>query len=80
MKRIRFKKESQILKLTTDQREYKILSVFDSDPYPDCSYWKFHNTKTPRTDSNWKRRKELTPFEVRMYKTWKHNRKTQWKE
>jgi hypothetical protein len=79
MKRIRFKKESQVLKLTTDRREYKILSSIDQDPYPDRGYWKFHTTKSPKTDSNWKRRKELTPFEVRMYRTWKYNRKTQWK-
>jgi len=79
MKRIRFRKESLILKFTTNRREYKILTTIDQDPYWDETYWKFHNTKTPRTDSNWKGRKELTPFEVRTYKTWKHNRKTQWK-
>ena len=78
MKRIRVRKESQILKFTTNSREYKILTTIDQDPYWDeCR--KFHNTKTPRTDSNWKRRRELTPFQVRTYKTWKHNRKTQWK-
>lgn len=79
MKRIRFKKESQILKLTTDRREYKILATIDQDPYAE-EYWKFHTTKTPGCDSNWKRRRTLTPFEVRIYRTWKHNRKTQWKE
>lgn len=26
-----------------------------------------------------KRKKQLFPFQVRMYKTWKHNRKTQYK-
>ena len=78
MKRIRVRKESQILKFTTNSREYKILTTIDQDPYWD-ECMKFHNTKTPRCDSNWKRRRTLTPFEVRTYKTWKHNRKTQWK-
>ena len=78
MKRIRFRKESLILKFTTDRREYKRLTTIYQDPYWDeCR--KFHTTKTSRTDSNWKRRRELTPFQVRTYKTWKHNRKTQWK-
>ena len=63
----------------TTRREYKIKRwSWKDDPYWDeCR--KFHNTKTPRYNSNWKRRKELTPFEVRTFKTWKHNRKTQWK-
>jgi len=61
-----------------NNRIYKVKYVYDDDPYwEECR--KFHTTKTPRCDSNWKRRRELTPFEVRMYKTWKHNRKTQWK-
>jgi len=67
------------LKKYTTRREYKIQRwKEDNDPYwEECR--KFHSTKTPRYDSNWKRRRTLTPFEVRTYKTWKHNRKTQWK-
>ena len=60
-------------------RIYKILYVYDDDPYwEECR--KFHVTKTSRYDSNWKRRRELTPFQVRTYRTWKHNRRTQWKD
>jgi hypothetical protein len=78
MKRIRFKKESQILKLTTDRREYKILSIVDPDPYAE-EFWKTYPDIRPQFESNWKRRKTLLSYQRRMYRTWKYNRKTQWK-
>ena len=79
MRRIKFKKESQILKLTTNRREYKILTTVDQDPYPDWGYWNSYPKLRPKYQSNWKRRKQLFSYERRMYRTWKYNRKTQWK-
>lgn len=47
--------------------------------YPD--YWDegWYHTQRKRGTSNYWKCKSLFQYEVRMYKTWKHNRKTQWK-
>lgn len=62
-----------------DRKGYKIL-LYD-DLYP--LYWdegiKFYPNWKPRFEDNWKRRKQVYSYQIRMYKTWKHNRKTQWK-
>jgi len=59
-----------------NNRIYKILNIYDSDPYPEDCYMNWY--------PKWKRgkkmpRKQILPYQVRMYKTWKHNRKSQWK-
>ena len=48
-------------------RIYKLLLIQYEYPiyWDECIRWK----------SNW----SLFPYQWRMYKTWKHNRKTQWK-
>jgi hypothetical protein len=65
-------------RLTTNSREYKILTR-DNDPYWDEGY-RYHRPKGQRSNitRNW-RKKELLQYQVRKYRTWKHNRKTQWK-
>jgi hypothetical protein len=71
--------KNQKSRLTTNSREYKILTRND-DPY-----WEegihFHRPKGQRSGitRKWKK-KELQKFQVRMYRSWKHNRITQWKE
>lgn len=62
-------------KITTHRREYKIVT----DPQMLDPYWdegvRYHRSKGRRR----KNKKEILAFQVRMYKTWKHNRLTQWK-
>jgi hypothetical protein len=75
MRRKHFWKESQIIERTTNRREYKILRTVDQDPYSDEG-WHYY----PRYRKGFKNpHKEILPYQVRMYKTWKHNRKQQWK-
>ena len=76
-------KHNKTLSSTTDSRTYRILRTIDQDPYPyEC--WGTHGPRTrksvPGSKSycSWKRR-EIFNFEYRMYRTWKHNRKKQWK-
>lgn len=66
-------------RLTTNSREYKIITRAD-DPYWDEG-WTYHRPKGQRSriTASWKK-KQLLMYQVRMYRTWKHNRKTQWKE
>jgi hypothetical protein len=66
-------------KLISDRRTYKIITTVDSDPYPNEGV-NFHRSKGWRNQSKAKRRKELIKYEVREYRTWKYNRRNQWKE
>lgn len=71
-------KNGKISRTTTHNKEYKIVN--DSD-YTD-RYWDegvIYYPKYRKGFSSWKKRR-LKMFQVRMYRTWKHNRKTQWKE
>ncbi len=60
----------------TDGRTYRLMEI--NENYP--PYWeegyRYHKSKGI---CKWKT-KQLLQYEVRMYRTWKHNRKTQWKE
>ncbi len=68
-------KASQIIEKTTNRREYRILTTIDQDPY-----WDECKTFYPLYRNGFKNSsKRIRSFQVRMYKTWKHNRKTQWK-
>jgi len=60
-----------------NNRIYKYKYVWDTDPYPDDGYWNWYPRQKTR-GSNFTN-KQILPYQVRMYKTWKHNRKTQWK-
>ena len=65
-----------ILKITTNRREYHILRCVDQDPYSE-DYG--HIIRRNRGCRGYWKSKELWQWQVRMYRTWKHTRKTQWK-
>ena len=69
-------KQSQILNFTTNSREYHILRCIDQDPYPE-EYGYYQKRKRGR--SGWRKSRLIWGHQIRMYKTWKHNRKHQWK-
>lgn len=65
-------------KFTTNNKEYKILTA-GLDPYWDEGYT-YHRPRGQRSRiTASKKKKELLMYQVRMYRTWKHNRKTKWK-
>lgn len=69
-------KRDKLLKTTTDRRTYHIISVVDPDPYPEeYGYYQKHK----RGYRGYWKSKLIYPVEIRMYRTWKHTRKTQWK-
>lgn len=70
-------KKSKVARTTTCRKEYKIVTRgWKNDPYFD-ECWNYY----PRYRSGFKNSgKQILSYQVRMYKTWKHNRKTQWKE
>lgn len=72
-------KKGKVLKNLTDRRAYKLLTTIDQDPYSE-EFWGTHKgwgSKTPPA-RKWKK-KVLYVFQYRMYRTWKHNRKTKYK-
>ena len=68
-------KNSQIAKTTVVRKEYKVAT----DPKMRDWYW----DEGVGYHLGWKRYKRgirrLLLFQARMYKTWKHNRRCQWK-
>ncbi len=72
MKRIRRRKSYNVV-----GRLYKVKAgIYNSDRYYDEG-WGYMDPKY----HYWSRRpkKRLLYYQMRMYRTWKHNRKTQWK-
>ena len=69
-------KQSQILDFTTNRREYHISRCVDQDPYPE-DYG--HYIRRNPGCRGWKKSMRIWRHQVRMYRTWKHTRKTQWK-
>jgi len=69
------KKDSQLSKTTTNRKEYKIQSCTYKDRYYD-ECWHYYNQHKLKKRQNIRL---ILPYQVRMYKTWKHNRNTQWK-
>lgn len=69
-------KKSKIAKTTTSRKEYNIVSRGLNDPYWD-ECWGVHRTKSER----WSKQpnKALYNYQVRLYRSWKHNRKNQYK-
>jgi len=63
-----------------NNRIYKILNIYDGDPYPEDSYMSWHPTgkKTQHRGRKYSR-KQILRYRYRMYRTWKYNRRTQWK-
>lgn len=69
-------KKSKVARTTTCRKEYNAITRGFDDPYFD-ECWGTHRTNSPKHK---RPNKELYYYQVRMYRTWKHNRKTQWKE
>lgn len=69
-------KQSQILNFTMNRREYHILRCVDQDPYSE-EYGSYMKRKPGRR--GWRKSRLVWGHQIRMYKTWKHNRKHQWK-
>lgn len=69
-------KSSIVAKTTTCRRVYKIVT---NDCYGD-PWWNEYTNYYPRWRRGYKNPiKRIMSYQVRMYRTWKHNRKTQWK-
>lgn len=67
-------KDVIVLKTTTDSRTYNRICLKKRFPIYYDEGWGYYYPK------GYKRKKKfLLPYQVRMYKTWKHNRNTQWK-
>lgn len=77
MRRRHYLKRSQVIEHTTNRREFKILTTVEQDCYFDEG-WHYHSTYHTRGAK--KHNKEILPYQVRMYRTWKYNRKKQWKQ
>lgn len=69
-------KKSKIARSTTCRKEYKLVTNrFYKEPYWDEGLhfyptirWGYKNPI-----------KQILSYQIRMYRSWKHNRKTQWK-
>jgi len=69
------KLEENTINGTTNRRVYKILTTIEDDPYCDEGVIFY-----PRWKKGTRQRyPKLMSYQIRMYKTWKHNRKTKWK-
>ena len=68
-------KKSKIARTTTCRKEYNVVTRGLDDP---C--WNEYLMYYPRWRLGYNNpNKRLMSYQVRMYRTWKHNRKTQWK-
>lgn len=65
------------IETTTSRRVYHILRCVDQDPYPE-EYGEYRKRK--RGYRGYRKSMRIWPWQVRMYRTWKYNRKTQWKK
>jgi len=72
MKRIKCKKSDVV----TDNRTYNILNNDNTDPYWDEGLHFY--PEQSRITRKFKK-KQLLMYQIRMYKTWKHNRSNQYK-
>jgi len=65
--------------LAQTRNEYKKLSYEWYWPlyWDEGVYW---YPKKVSPQSAWKCKRQLRSYQMRMYKTWKHNRKTQWRD
>ena len=65
--------KGKISQITTCSKEYKIVTNPDiCEPYWDEGY-NYYRSKGKR------KLKKIFVYQVRMYRTWKYNRKKQWK-
>lgn len=68
-------KRSKRARKTMDRREYKILMTAP-EPWWDEGISFYPKWRPGKKNPN----KTLMSYQVRMYRSWKHNRKTQWKQ
>lgn len=71
--------ERQKTRLITDNHIYRIITVVGLDPYPDDGVFYYENPS-----NNWEKgknikKRKIMHYQYRMYRTWKHNRKHQYK-
>lgn len=59
----------------TNNHCYQIVTIFKDDPYWDEGLSFYPNYRKGFKCS----KKRILSYQRRMYQTWKHNRKTQWK-
>lgn len=69
-------KKSKIARTTTCRKEYNVVTRGKQDPYWD-EYTNYYPIKRKGFKNPLKR---IMSYQIRMYKTWKHNRKKQWKD
>jgi hypothetical protein len=69
-------KKSKVARATMSRKVYNIVSRGLDDPYWDegIMFYPRRNRGTNHCHP------QLMSYQVRMYKTWKHNRKHQWKD
>ena len=71
------KKNGKICRMTTHSKEYKIATNSEyTDRYSDEGVFFYPVYRKGFTKQ---KKRRLRMFQVRMYRTWKHNRKTKWK-
>lgn len=71
------KKRSIRLKWTINRREFHVLRLKEEySPYWDEGINWYPEWRRGRKNPH----KQIMSYQRRMYKTWKHNRKTKWKE
>jgi hypothetical protein len=69
-------KTKVLIDTTTNRRVYHIFRCVDQDPYPE--EYNYYGKRKRGFRGYWKS-KYLWQHQVRMYRTWKHTRRTQWK-
>jgi hypothetical protein len=68
-------KKSFKAKITTSRKEYKVVTQNLKDWYCDEGITFYPIYRKGFKNPN----RQLMSYQIRMYKTWKHNRKNQWK-
>lgn len=66
--------KGKVSQRTTHNKEYKIVTR-DRDPYWDEGIVQYPKKRKGFKNPN----RQIFGYQVRMYRTWKHNRKTKWK-
>jgi hypothetical protein len=72
---MKLNKKSKIARTTVSKLEYKVVTRGLKDWYWSEGIMFYPKKRLGFKNSN----RQLMSFQMRMYKTWKHNRKTQWK-
>ena len=71
-----FNKNSMFVRTTTNRKNYKVATnSYYGDPFPDEYTMYYPQYRRGYKNPN----KRIMSYQVRMYRTWKHNRKKQWK-